>query len=433
METVDPQTSRRPAAATGLRVGSGGLLLAAIAWFRLDGVTRGTLWAEDGAEFLVGALDGRWVFAPYQGYAHVVPRAVAQLVVWCVPAPQYAVAFTAAAVVISAAVGLLVFGLTAHLGLSPVARGVLASITVAAPALVTEVAGNLANLHWIFLWLAPWLFLARPTSTTRSALLGVVAFVAATTEIQVLVFAPLLLVASGDRRRRPLIAGALIGCSVQLGTFLTIGRDSPPGRPGLGTTIDGFVLQAAGGMWTSNVAPIARTVPDHGWAAVYLLLVPVAGALTAVFLVAPHLRVASAALAMGAAIVWAAGFQANYGAADQQMLVSSLRHAVVPSMFLLAVMVMAADCLLARRGTGAWLLRGVGATIAAAVVIAGVLSIDGRGDSLRRDGPAWRATLAHVQDVCDRRQRSTVDVVFAPGGPAWTVPVPCGRWVPAPR
>ena len=30
------------------------------------------------------------------------------------------------------------------------------------PLLPNEVLGNEANLHWIFLWLAPWLLLANP-------------------------------------------------------------------------------------------------------------------------------------------------------------------------------------------------------------------------------------------------------------------------------
>ena len=61
--------------------------LTAIAWFRLDGTTRGTGWADD-REFLQDAVEqGLWssLFDSYAGYLHVVPRLVVQGVLWVAP------------------------------------------------------------------------------------------------------------------------------------------------------------------------------------------------------------------------------------------------------------------------------------------------------------------------------------------------------------
>jgi hypothetical protein len=402
--------------------------MAVVAWLRLDGNTRGTLWAEDGYEFITDALHGASVFTPYDGYLHVVPRMIADLVVLCVPVPQYAVAMTAASMLVAAAIGLLVFGVTAHLGLSRWARAGLALLAVLAPALITEVSGNAANLHWLFLWLSPWLFLARPATRSRAVMLGLVALLATTTEIQTVLFLPLLLVGARDRLRWPLAVGALTGATAQLTVLLLTGREGTPGHPGLESTVNGYPLQVAGGAWTTPVTSVIRGTAEHGWFVAYGLLVPFVLAAGVIVLRAPHLRTLVGALLGGSFVVWAAGFQLNYPAdADVLALIGSLRHAVVPSMFLLALAVIAADQLVASAGPRAWAPRAVGGLLAACVAAACVLSADGRGDSLRSNGPGWAPAVAEARSVCLAEGATSVDITIAPGGDRWTFAFSCRR------
>lgn len=414
-----------------------GFVLAAIAWLRLDGFTRGTIWAEDGRDFLAGALHGDSVFRPYEGYTHVVPRILADLTVAVAPVPRYAVAMTALTIVVAAGIGLLVFGLTAELGISRGARIALALLTVAAPALITEVSGNAANLHWLFLWLAPWLMLARPATWLRSALLAGVTFLAITTEIQMLLFLPLLLVDVRNRRRWPLAAAALLGAAVQGVALLTSDREGQTEHPGVLSTLHGYALEVGGGGWLTPISPLTAQVADHGWWVAYALLVPFAAAAVWLFATCPQLRVVVAALALGSVVSWAAGFTMNLGAAghfagatpEQIRTIGSLRHAVVPSMFLLAIAVLAADRLLARAGDASLtrVRRGAGLVLAAALIVSTVLSLDGHGDSHRSAGPAWRAAVTEARLTCERTQVESISIKTAPPDPRWTLPVSCRR------
>ena len=93
--------SHRRAPSTASTAGIAALLtvgLTAIAWFRLDGTTRGTGWADDRV-FLQDSLnDGIWstLLDPYAGYLHVVPRLVVQGVLWATPLSDFAAALTLA-------------------------------------------------------------------------------------------------------------------------------------------------------------------------------------------------------------------------------------------------------------------------------------------------------------------------------------------------
>lgn len=401
------------------------LALAAIAWFRLDGLARGTIWAEDGRDFLGGALRGNSVFEPYEGYAHVVPRILAELTVRFAAVADFAVAIAALTVLVAAGIGLLVFGLTAGLGLSRGARAGLALLTVLAPALTTEVSGNAANLHWMFLWLAPWLLLARPTTWVRAVLLGGVAFLAAATEIQLLLFLPLLLVDVRDRRRWPLAAGALLGAAVQMSAFLIDQRTSQDGHPSIMSAMHGYALQVGGGAWMTPITPLTSAVADHGWWVAYALLVPFV--LTCVWLLLTNadLRVLVMALVIGSVVIWTAGFMMNLGrmaefaaaTPEQIRTIGPLRHAVVPSMFLLAVAVLAADRV----------RRGVGVAIVATLIVVATWSTDGRGASHRSAGPSWADAVAGARVTCEQTTAASVTIHTAPAGPLWVLPIDCRR------
>ena len=79
------------AAWTAAVLGAAGLTLAA--WLRLPGLTRGTLWAEDGGVFLRQALGRPFltgILDPYDGYLHLLPRGLAHLSLRTGPLEAYA-------------------------------------------------------------------------------------------------------------------------------------------------------------------------------------------------------------------------------------------------------------------------------------------------------------------------------------------------------
>ena len=111
------------------------------------------------------------------------------------------------------------------------ARLALGAVTVLVPAAPIEVSGNAANLHWYFLWLAPWLLMAAPTRWLTGIALGVVALLAGLTEIQVALFVPLVLVEARNRYRLPVVVGLLLGVAAQVVATLTSPRSDPYGSP----------------------------------------------------------------------------------------------------------------------------------------------------------------------------------------------------------
>lgn len=131
-----------------------GVLVAAAALLRQQGVpAMDSVWAEDGGLFLTDALRGSGdLLAPYSGYVHLVPRALA----WLVAQLPIAYAALGLALASAATVGLLAAyvarSLSPHVGLPTAA---VAALPMGLhPWLGPEVLANLANLHWFFVMAA---------------------------------------------------------------------------------------------------------------------------------------------------------------------------------------------------------------------------------------------------------------------------------------
>lgn len=198
------------------------------AWLRLTAVTRGTIWAEDG-KYLNDALVRRGLgdlLRPNGGYLQLVPRVVAALVLALAPVTQFALALTAAACLTAGVCAAVVYVCSSAVTSSTLARAGFASVTVLAPMLPVEVLGNMANIHWFFLWAAPWLLLYSPRTRAGAAALGAFALVGALSEIQVLVALPLVLVDRRNRLKWVVAGGLALGGAAQVATTLL----NPRGR-----------------------------------------------------------------------------------------------------------------------------------------------------------------------------------------------------------
>lgn len=414
--------------------------LALILWLRLDEVTRDTIWAEDGRNFLQDALAGASVVTPYGGYLHLVPRTIADVVVAFVPPAGYALAITALTCLVAGIVGALVYAITAWMPISRPARLALALVTVLVPALPVEVAGNAANLHSLFLWLAPWLFLARPTRWWQSAALGLVAVAATLTEIQMVIFLPLFLVQLRDRRRWPILGGAVAGIAAQFVVTVVFPRLSDAvERPAPMSNVYGWLLQVGGGTWFSPVTRFDQLVVEYGWNITWLLSAPIVLLAIAVVIRGRGVRALAAVFLVASVVIWAVGFglntdvgfdYANYP--DELILgIRSLRYSVVPSMLLISVIVFGADRLLAsvvrHRGFGAAARTIGGAALATAVVAILVVSVDATHDSRRSAGPVWSTSVADAAARCEADDLTRISIQTAPALPTWHVTLQCDR------
>ncbi|MFT4050877.1 MAG: hypothetical protein QM677_01355 [Microbacterium sp.] len=413
---VPPARARQRAAAVLASVAVA-LVATGLAFLRMSGTSRGTMWAEDAAVFSRRATDRAlqtsWIFTPYDGYTHSIPQLTANVLWSVVPIEKMAVAFSLAACLIAGAVAAGVFALTARWGLNLPGRLLLAATTVLVPGLRSEVLGNLANAHWFLLWLAPFLFLWVPRRWWSSAAAALIAFFIATTEIQSLVFTPLLLWRIRDRKRWPMIAAMAAGAAVQLWAFAQETRERATGAASVISTISGYLLQVPLSALTGSGRITAAIVGHAGWITACLAIVPFV--LCAIWVARGSRRRALAVTAVMALslALWSAGYVINFAPAldfaamDRQTLnagVSMLRYAAVPMMLLFGIVAVAVGrgspggSAEGSAGGSAWRLR-----LPAASVLVTTLCLFAAGypdSSPRESGPLWAASLEAAQEEC---------------------------------
>lgn len=400
-----------------------GLAVAALAWFRLTPVARATVWAEDGMVFLshASAMSLReTVVAPYMGYLHVVPRIVAEAVVTVVPTSGWGSALTAASCAVTGAVAAGVLRLARDVVPSLPARTALALATVAAPLLPIEVLGNLANLHWLLLWLTPWLLLADGGGRVRRWLLAVVTFLVVTTEVQAAIFLPLLLWRPRARGAIPRAVAFVAGLALQLAAVLTTPRQTGGGAaPGVGEVLVSWSHVVVLPWFLGTGRYLAGASGDLG---TVLALAVCAGLGAAVVVVARYgtrlqAVVAGVAPLVGVAL-WATALLLNTPATrgtDDTFI--ALRYGYVPSLLLVPPLALAVAVLPAVR------TRRLLATTLAVQTVA-VLALSLVPPSARGHGPPWDEGSQVASRACGATPSPpAVDVPIAPTG--WSARIAC--------
>lgn len=268
---------------------------AAITLLRVPFAHIDTIWAEDGQIFLQQHYEGSaWsvLFRGYAGYQHFIPRVVTALLVTVLPIDAMGVAIFIACALLTGLVAAAVFWLSRDLLPWTPARLGLAAVTLLLPLSSFEVVGNLADFHTYCLWLTPWLLLYRPRTRASAIAWGVVAFACAMTEIQSLLFAPLLLLLlrRDHRRNWPIAVGYAAGVFGQLLTTVLLPRDSHAAWPGVSSLVRGYLY--------NTVLPMIN--PHPTWEADLLLA---SGALVPALALIPFL------LAITVVLVWGTGAQ----------------------------------------------------------------------------------------------------------------------------
>lgn len=422
---------------------------AALLWFRLTPTARDTLWAEDGRLYLLDAQrDGlAATFWPYGGYLQVVPRLIADVVVWLVPVSFWAVAMTAASCLVAGAVAVGVFFWARPVVPSALLRVVLAAPTVLLPLGPREVLGNVANLHSVLLWGLFWLVLARPATRRGAIVLGVLGTFAALSEIQAVFLLPLMAVVV--RRRREsiyLVAGPVLGVAAQL--IATLGAPRVQGQHAVVSTLsvaEGYVINTVLPDLTSY-AGVGSLLVHGGLLIGVSIVLGVLGLAAVAFRRADsEQRIVLLAAASLSVLVYAASVLVNprpyYGYAalpsSQLETVWLIRYGVLPGMLLLAVIIVSASVLMTdahstvgRAGFAAGrtaFVAGLARRILAVVALAAVLACLAFGytpSSTRRGyGPAWSPQVAAAADACE--DNPSLHVTDLEETLHWVVPVRC--------
>ncbi|WP_155845065.1 hypothetical protein [Arthrobacter sp. 135MFCol5.1] len=399
-----------------------------IAFARLSPTAQGTIWAEDGAVFLQDALARPGilgVFAPYQGYLHVVPRFAAAFVVRLFPVDAYAVAISLLSSLITGLVALMVFHCASAISTRLVPRLAWASITIMVAPAALETQGNFANLHWYLLWLAPWLLIKQARNKPEGILLFAAAALSSLTEILTLMFVPIFLYRFRDQWLWPARAGLLLGIACQVFTTVSYPRSAPFEPANILSVVVGWFLNSSSAVVFGTSNQIALITLNFGAVPIVLAALPFFAAF--LFLLfrgtAAHRGVAVVAVVASVG-VWAAAVLFNFSkefnyaeftaAQWHEFLLG--RYSVVPSMFLLVLFPLLAVALERTSAKAATSVLTVFALLQCLYFFPSF--------SFRQDGPVWAVGVADARAACAANQAMVAHVVAtAPGN--WKVDVPC--------
>jgi hypothetical protein len=411
------------------------IIAGALAWLRLPPLTRSTVWAEDGTIFLNDAISGRpgeHLFAGYQGYLQFVPRVVADVSVNVIDLQHAAEMVTLLSCAIVGLAAALVFWCARDVVPSLALRIVLASITVLAPLVPIELLGNAANLHWFLLWMLLWVFLYVPRTRVGAFLLGVVALVSALSEIQLLFLLPLFLLRPGSRTVWPPRIGLAVGLVAQIVTTLLSPRPSHTG--GLGGVLRNYVAEVVLPNFAANRAVLNQMLGPQAFLWEALALIPFLLALMVGLRFGTGLqRVAMLYLVPGSFLLWVGdAFLNGWGGSPVTYApFQFVRYGVVPSMLMLASLVLAAQVLknrpvsARRRPLG----RTLGLIGVAALLVTMIVHFI-PSETTRSHGPSWQSAISTAQTTCRSAPGAAVQpITTAPHTRTalWRFDIACSR------
>ena len=178
-----------------------------------------SLYAEDQGVYLFDALAHPWhLLVPYGGYEELVPRLVGQLISY-LPLVDVAVPFALAGAGIAALCALFIYHAMDGWIQSPWLRALVGAALILLPLAPIEPADSTVGCPWYALTALFFGLLWRPKNWAGMTAAALVAFAAASSEILVLIYAPLVLlrvVALPRWREHAVTAGWLAGLLVQV-------------------------------------------------------------------------------------------------------------------------------------------------------------------------------------------------------------------------
>jgi hypothetical protein len=392
----------------------------AVVLLRLGGDPLSFVWAEDGGIFLEGALNDSVAGAittNYNGYLHLVPRLLAEVVA-ALPLAWASEALALAGSAVTVLCAFIVWHASARHLPDPLLRGLLAAMVILLPVVGFESLANVTNLQWMMLFASFWLLLWKPRSLRGALAAG--AFVALTLASAplALLLAPLaVLRVVGTRTRADLAiaAGFAAGAAVQLVAILVDDSAQADSRWD-GDLLPAYLLRVVGGLGLGRDAEVAV------WEVAPTPLLVLAGLAFATLLAAAALRDIPARplslLALGLSVVyflvpgyvrdaalplmWTEDYTGTYGA----------RYTILPALFLLTAVLLQ----LQERSR----LR----IAVLAVILAAALTTFYVGDA-GRSTVRWSDTLEAAREACEPGTALAGEIPVS--WPDWRIDIPCSR------
>ncbi|WP_426978357.1 hypothetical protein ACQCSU_03765 [Pseudarthrobacter sp. O4] len=401
---------------------------------RLPKTALDTVWAEDGPVFLQQAMSGGGpgaIFAPYEGYLHVLPRLAAEAVVDFVPVENFAASLAFVSCLVVAVVAYLTFHCASALTDSLWVRLAWAAIPILVSVGPYEILGNTANLHWYLLWLVPWLLLKPAQSRPEAVILCLATVSSGLTEVISVLFLPLVLLHVRDKAYWPARAGLVAGAGIQIYTTLLYPRVPSSGQAWDPlSVVAGWFINMAGVIFFGSSRNMGINILNFGAAPVILGFLPIAAALVYLLVRGKREHRLLALFFLAASFgVWAACLVANPRAQfdylhltdDQWAHFTLTRYSAAPAMFMLALFPLLAISI--RRES----VRAPAAVLASFAVLLAVSYFPTQVG--REQGPSWSAGVAGARAAClGARDDETRPVQVAPTG--WSisgVAMPCSR------
>ncbi|MDQ0768571.1 hypothetical protein QF031_001320 [Pseudarthrobacter defluvii] len=402
----DPGTSHRWRGFARWMLNGGIVLLgASVAFARLPWDAQRTIWAEDGGIFLNDALNGTgWagIFSPYEGYLHVIPRLGANLVVSLFAVGNFGLAMNFASCLVVSLVALLVFYLSKPFSDSLLVRLCWASLTILVAPGPLETLANFANVHWYLLWLTPWLLLKAARSRTEGILLFVVSLLVSLTEILSVMFLPLFFYGLRDKSKWFARGGLITGIVCQVATTIAFPRSPSSGYPvNVQSVIEGWFLNSSSALLYGSSFNISNLVRSYGPLPVVFAAVPFFLVFTFIMWKGKSSHRILATIMVAASIgTWAATQVVNpqpffdyasFTDAEWGGFFLS-RYSTVPSMFLLALLPLAAAVLLSFSRAAWSAVLGCFLVLQLVFFFPTVVS--------RSEGPVWSEGVRAGQEAC---------------------------------
>jgi hypothetical protein len=383
-----------------------------------------TLWGEDGYTFLPQALAHPLasLLWPYAGYLQLVPRLIAAGVA-LLPLTDAALAFAVAGALIAACCAVFAGHASAgHIRRWWLRAGLAAGV-VLLPGAVMEVANSGVDAPWYLLFAAFWALLWRPRTPAGRVLAAVICFAAASSQLLVILLAPLVLARVLVLRRwseHAATAGWLAGITLQLALSAPAPELARAGPLPAALRFYGqhVVLAAVAGR---QLAGLLQDASAPG----AVLLATAAVAAGAAWMLArggPRLALfAIACLGLSLALTVTPAIIRGWVTAPvpaSAVWIPGSRYTVVPILLIYSAVLVAADAVLARPGARARRWLTVSAVL---LVLVAPWAADFRGANLRSSYPPWPQTVSRLAAQCGHR----------PGGAIWVEPirarVPCAR------
>lgn len=387
-----------------------------------------SLWAEDGAVFLGGALAHSFfdtVSTPYAEYLVVTPRLIAEAGT-LVPLHDAAVAMNLITVVVIALSGLAVWFASAGHIHNPYLRALLAALMILSPVGTIEVVATPTNIAWYMTFAVFWLLFWRPKTTWGACLGGLLILATGLSTPGTLFFAPIALlraIAIRGRRDAIVVGSYALAAAVQLFAMATNTETVPGGDAWANTIFTTFLQRVASGSMLGFELG-SETWVEWGWT--FLIAISVA---IAIYLVAMLLRVSSnrifAAIAVGASVVFFLATSYTRALGDVMVWHNGEfnnfagRYVIVPTLLLLSGILALLD---SHYRSSKKRFPVLGVAIVALLLVSIVTSFDVRGEN-GRGGPPWDESLRTSAAKCEAKHLTEVEVGTSPEG--WVMIVSC--------